>query len=162
MTKNQAKPPKKNTQSHDLALNQKIDELTQDLQRLQAEFINYKRRAEEEKAQAINIGKQQSIIALLPVLDNIERALKHQPAELSDNSWVKGIASLASQLEGQLNAIGLKKIGQKDEVFDPNLHEAVSMDDKPGETEIILDVMQTGYMLGEIVIRPAMVVVTKK
>lgn len=162
MTKNQAKPPKQKNKAQDINLNEKIEELTQDLQRLQAEFINYKRRSEEEKAQAISIGKQQSIIALLPVLDNIERALKHQPAELSDNPWVKGIASLASQLEGQLNAIGLKKIGNKDEVFDPNLHEAVSMDDKPGETEIILDVMQTGYMFGEIVIRPAMVVVTKK
>lgn len=162
MPKNESKKPQAKSLKQDNIAQVQVNELTEDLKRIQAEFINYKRRVEEEKAQAINIGKQQSIIALLPVLDNIERALKHQPAELSDNPWVKGISSLATQLEGQLSAIGLQKVGKKDEVFDPNIHEAVSMEDKPGETEVILEVMQTGYMLGESIIRPAMVIVTKK
>ena len=60
-------------------------ELTADLQRIQAEFINYKRRAEDEKIQAINTGKQQAVIALLPVVDNIDRAIRHEPEDIKEH-----------------------------------------------------------------------------
>lgn len=138
-----------------------VGELTSDLQRLQAEFINYKRRADEERQMAVGIGKQQAAIALLPVLDNIERAIAHEPEDIKDHQWVKGISSVALQLESQLQAVGLVKIGVVGEEFDPNLHEAVVMDEKEGDKEVVAEVLQTGYRFGDTVIRPAMVKVTK-
>jgi molecular chaperone GrpE len=140
----------------------KIAELTGDLQRLQAEFINYKNRAELERGQAVQIGKEQAVVALLPIIDSIERAIEHEPKDIKDHTWVKGITVLAKQLDGQLQAIGLKKIGQLGEVFDPNKHEAVVLDEGEGETEVISGVVQTGYQFGQDVLRPAIVKVTRK
>jgi molecular chaperone GrpE len=140
----------------------KIAELTVDLQRLQAEFINYKNRAELERGQAVQIGKEQAIVALLPIIDSIERAIEHEPKDIKNHVWVKGITVLAKQLDSQLEAIGLKKIGQVGEVFDPNKHEAVVLDEGEGETEVISGVIQTGYQFGEDILRPAIVKVIRK
>ncbi len=139
-----------------------INELTADIQKLQAEFANYKRRSEAERLMAVNIGKQQAAISLLPVLDNIERAIAHEPEDIKNHAWVKGISSVASQLESQLEGFGLVKIGVIGEAFDPTIHEAVTMEESDGETEVVADVLQTGYKFGDTVIRPAMVKVTKK
>jgi molecular chaperone GrpE len=139
----------------------KIAELTADLQRLQAEFINYKNRAELERMQAVQVGKEQAVIALLPIIDSIERAIEHEPKDIKAHNWVKGITVLAKQLDNQLEAIGLKKIGKIGEVFDPARHEAVVLDDGEGETEVISGVIQTGYQFGEDIIRPAIVKVKK-
>lgn len=136
-------------------------ELLADLQRVQAEFINYKRRADEERIRAVQSGKEQAAIALLPILDNIERAIAHEPADIKDHAWVKGIGAVAKQLEGQLEVIGLKKIGVVGEPFDPAVHEAVAMDDGEGEHEVITAVLQTGYAFGDGVLRPAMVKVAR-
>ena len=140
----------------------KITELTNDLQRLQAEFINYKNRAELERTQAIQTGKEQAVVALLPIIDSIERAIEHEPKDIKDHTWVKGITVLAKQLDGQLEAIGLKKIGQLGEVFDPNKHEAVLLEEGEGEAEVISGVVQTGYQFGQDILRPAIVKVTRK
>ena len=139
-----------------------VNELTADLQRVQADFINFRRRAEEEKSRALQAGKEQSINAILPVLDNIERAIAHEPDDIKDHQWVKGVTAIASQLSSQLEAIGLKKLGMVGEVFDPNKHEAVSMDESDGETEVVASVIKTGYQFGDTIIRPAMVQVTKQ
>lgn len=159
MTKEKAK--KSQPQQPDQQ-DERVLELTADLQRVQADFINFRRRADEEKARAIQSGKEQAVLALLPVLDNIERAITHEPADIKDHQWVKGIASIASQLESQLEAIGLKKVGVIGELFDPNKHEAVGMDDTEGDTEVVAAVLQTGYQFGDSIIRPAMVQVTKQ
>ncbi len=151
MTK--AKKPTKDAQ---------IAELTVDLQRLQAEFINFKRRSEEDRIRAINTGKEQAVSALLPVLDNIDRAISHEPTDIKDHTWVKGINSVASQLESQLKAIGLLKIGKQGELFDPQKHDAVAVDETDGKQEVIGEVLQQGYQLGDQIIRHAMVKVTKK
>ena len=140
----------------------KVQELTADLQRVQAEFINYKRRAELDKIRAMELGKEQTAKALLPILDSLERAIAHEPVEIKDHAWVQGIGSVAKQLDSQLASIGLKKVGVIGDVFDPNLHEAVSMVDGEGDTEVIIGVAQTGYMLGDVVIRHAMVQVGKQ
>lgn len=150
------KKPKKATKQDERVL-----ELTADLQRVQADFINYRRRAEEDRVRALQTGKEQAVMALLPVLDNIERAIAHEPADIKDHQWVKGIAGVASQLESQLEAVGLQKIGVIGEPFDPNLHDAVSMDESEGETEVVAAVHQTGYRFGDTIIRPAMVQVTR-
>lgn len=149
-------------EDHTADYEQIIGEQTADLQRLQAEFINFKRRAEEERANAVNIGKQQAATILLPVLDNIERAIAHEPADIKEHPWVKGISSVASQLEAQLEGMGIVKIGQQGDVFDPNMHEAIAIDETDGDIEVIAEVIQPGYQFNNTVIRPAMVKVTKK
>jgi molecular chaperone GrpE len=152
------KEPKKTSKNDERVL-----ELTADLQRVQADFINFRRRSEEEKLRAIQAGKEQAVLTLLPVLDNIERAIAHEPADIKDHAWVKGVSSIALQLEMQLASIGLKKIGVEGEVFDPNQHEAVSMNEEAtGEREVVAAVLQPGYQLGDQIIRPAMVNVTKQ
>jgi molecular chaperone GrpE len=139
----------------------KIAELTADLQRVQADFINFKHRAEQDKTRAVQTGKEQAIIALLPILDNIERAVAHEPADLKEHQWVKGVSAIAKQLEGQMEAIGLKKIGELGEPFDPFRHEAAVFEDGNGANEVIDGIIQNGYQFGDSIIRPALVKVKK-
>jgi len=139
---------------------EQINELTADLQRLQAEFINFKRRSDQERVQAVNSGKEQAVITLLPVLDNIERAIAHEPEDIKDHAWVKGVSAVSSQLEQQLATIGLVKIGVVGEPFDPQKHDAIAVDNGEGEHEVISAVIQTGYKFGDQIIRHAIVKVT--
>lgn len=150
-----AKEPKKNSK-------QQIEELTLDLQRIQAEFINFKRRSEEDKARAVLLGKEHAFKTLLPVLDNLDRALAHEPSDIKDNPWVKGVGTIVKQLESDLKNAGLEKYGKVGDIFDPELHDAVSMVDGDGDTEVVVGVAQNGYMLDGLVIRHAMVQVGKK
>lgn len=140
---------------------EQLAELTADLQRLQAEFINFKRRSEEERTRAVSAGKEQAVIALLPVLDNIERAVAHEPEDIKDHAWVKGVSAVSKQLGSQLEAIGLVKVGVEGEPFDPEKHDAVAVDDGDGETEVVSAVLQTGYQFGDQIIRHAMVKVKR-
>jgi molecular chaperone GrpE len=138
-----------------------IAELTADLQRLQAEFINFKRRSEEERTRAVAAGKEQAAIALLPVLDNIERAVAHEPEDIKEHAWVKGVSAVSKQLSSQLEAIGLSKIGVEGEIFDPQKHDAVAVDEGDGEMEVVSAVLQPGYQFGDQIIRHAMVKVKR-
>jgi len=156
MTKEKQTKPKKTVTQEEGVL-----ELTADLQRVQADFINFRRRAEEDRIKALQTGKEQAAIALLPVVDNIERAIAHEPEDIKDHKWVQGVSAIASQLTTQLESIGLRKIGVVGETFNPNLHEAISMDDGEGETEVIAAVLQSGFMFGDTVIRHAMVQVKR-
>lgn len=149
------KPPKKPKKSDE------FEQLENDLVRLQADFANYKRRSEEERLAVARIAKQQAVIKLLPVLDNLQRATEHQPKELNGNEWAEGITKVAEQLVAQLHDMGVKKIPTVDEEFDPHLHEAVAADGD-GDKEIISEELQAGYVLADEVIRPAMVKVKKK
>lgn len=154
---NKLKKPKKKSDE-----NQKIAELTADLQRLQAEFINYKNRTTKDKEFAVEFGKEQAVSSLLPILDNLERAIAHEPADIKDHSWVKGVGAVVKQLETQLKTIGLVKIGKIGDEFNPDYHEAVSMQDGEGDQEVIIGIAQTGYTLDGRVIRHAIVQVGKK
>ncbi len=137
-------------------------DLTDDLKRVQADFANYKRRTEEERVQLAHYSKQEVITELLPVIDNIDRALAHVPKELKSNEWAKGVSQVAKQLESQLEQMGVRKIATVGEEFDPHLHEAVSMDDKgKGKKQIISSELQAGYLLNEQIIRHAVVKVKK-
>lgn len=132
------------------------EELIADIQRIQAEFVNFKARSEKERFEAINIGKENTIFELLPVFDNIQRAFQYVPGELVDNPWVKGIISLDKQLNSSLQSMGLDKIETIGKPFDPNTMEAVSVEDGDGE-EIVSEEIQPGYMLNNKVVRPALV-----
>ncbi len=143
---------------------QRIGELTQDLQRIRADFENYRKRVDVEKEMAKANGKVQAISALLPVIDNIERAIAHKPKELDGNTWAEGVVSLVKNLEKSLSTLNLTRIeAVKDAPFDHELHEAIQFDeDAEGEHEVIAEQLQAGYKLGNDVLRPAMVKVTKK
>jgi molecular chaperone GrpE len=145
-------------------LEQQVGELTQDLQRTRADFENYRKRVEVEKTTARNHGQASAILKLLPVIDNIERAIAHTPAELQDNKWAQGVAGLVKNLEKSLEGLNLKRIDAAPGVhFDPELHEAIQFDEEAeGEHEVIAEELQPGYLLGGQPIRHAMVKVTRK
>lgn len=141
-----------------------VAELTADLQRTRADFENYRKRSEADKAATYQHGQSAAILKLLPVIDNIERAVVYLPAELADNKWAQGIAGLVKNLEKSLEGLGLKRIDAKEGAdFNPDLHEAIQFDeDAEGDTEVVAEELQAGYMLSGQPIRHAMVKVTKK
>ena len=141
---------------------QRIEELTRDLQRVQAEFVNFKRRSGEERGELLNMAKQEVVRDLLPVLDNLDRALGHFPAELKDHPWAKGVAQIGKQVDDALQQLGVTKIKALGAEFDPHLHEAISFEDGAGEHEIITEELQPGYQLGDKVLRHAVVRVGKQ
>lgn len=141
---------------------QDLLELTKDLQRVQADFVNYKRRQEEERTSLVDYAKQEVIAQLLPIFDNIDRALGHTPKELEGNDWAKGVAQVAKQSEDVLRELGVEKIAAKGQAFNPELHEAVGLEDGEGEQEIVVEELRPGYKIGEQVIRPSMVKVGRQ
>ena len=162
-----AKKPKKETLKQVASKDtrdQEIVELTLDLQRIHADFENYRKRVEGEKVTAKESGQASAILKLLPVIDNIERAITYTPIDLKDNTWVQSVAGLVKHLEKSLDSLNLARIDAKPgTVFDPNFHEAIQFDeDATGEHEVIAGEMQAGYTLNGHVIRHAMVKVTKQ
>lgn len=145
-------------------LEEKIDEVTLDLQRTRADFENYRKRVEIEKVAAKESGRTSAILKLLPTIDNIERAIAYMPSELADNSWAQSISGLTKQLEKSLSALNLTRIDASEGVvFNPEIHEAVQFDEEAeGEHEVIDEELQAGYKLNGNPIRHAMVKVTKK
>ena len=145
-------------------LEQQLGELTLDLQRTRADFENYRKRVEAEKQSAHQMGQAKSVMKLLPVIDTIERAITNVPEELKDNPWAKGVSGLNKQLDKQLKEIGLEKINAKPgTLFNPELHQAVQFDEEAeGAKEVIAEELRAGYTLDGVVIRDAMVKVTRQ
>lgn len=143
---------------------QQLGELTLDLQRTRADFENYRKRVDAEKSAAREAGQSSAILKLLPVIDNIERAIAYTPEELKENQWVQSVAGLVKNLEKSLESLNLQRIDAKVGVeFNPELHEAIQFDEEAeGEKEVIADELQAGYTLNGHVIRHAMVKVTRQ
>jgi len=156
------KPKKSPKAAVNTELEAKISELTEALMRERADATNLRRRHEAETAVLRNRVKAVVIGELLPVVDNFERALKHVPEDLQDNDYIKGVQAVVKQFETTLSGMGVEKIKTTGEHFDPNLHEAVSMDDGEGNDEIVSEELQSGYKIGDDVIRHAMVRVQKQ
>jgi molecular chaperone GrpE len=138
-------------------LQEQIIQLTEALQRERADSENIRRRHEEQVGSLKNIVKAGVVRDLLPVIDNFERALKHVPKELEKNEYVKGVQGVVKQFEKTLEQMGVQRIKTIGEVFDPRFHEAVAMEDSDGTTEVVSEELQSGYTLGDEVIRHAMV-----
>lgn len=145
-------------------LEQQVGELTADLQRMRADFENYRKRVEGEKITARQDGESRTVLRLLPVIDTLERAIAHIPDDISDHQWVKGVSGLAKQLDKLLSELKLQKIASTaGSDFDPELHQAVQFDDEAkGDREVIAEELQSGYMLNGSPIRHAMVKVTRQ
>ena len=145
-------------------LQQSVADLTEALQRERADATNIRRRHEEEIASLRTRLKANVIRDLLPVIDNFERALKHVPKDLEDNDYIKGVQGVVKQFEKTLADMGVERIKTVGEPFDPHVHEAVSMEEGDGNDtessdncEIVSEELQSGYRLGDDVIRHAMV-----
>ena len=131
-------------------------------QRAQADLINYRKRAEEERQELVGNAGAQLILRVLPVLDDVERALAHaaNDAPQSETGWLEGFRLIERKLQGILAAEGLQRIEAEDAVFNPFEHEVVGQFDVVGRREgEILEVTRQGYRMNGKVLRPAQVVV---
>jgi molecular chaperone GrpE len=128
----------------------KVAELTADLQRVQADFANYRKRALRDQEAAGERAKAVVVSQLLGVLDDLERARSHGDLESGP------MRSVADKLVGALTGMGLVEFGVDGEEFDPSLHEAVQHEGD-GSHPVIGTVMRKGYKIGDLVLRPAMV-----
>ena len=139
------------------ALTEKNKELEDKLLRQMAEFDNFRKRTLKEKEEIGVVSKIKCISELLPVLDNFERALS---TETADADFKKGVEMIFNSLIDTLNKMGVEEIKAEGEPFDPEFHYAVSIiEDENLDKNIVANVMQKGYKLGDKVIRHAMVAV---
>jgi len=126
-------------------------------QRAQADFINYKRRSEQEKEEHSEFANSVLMLGLLPIFDDFERAIATIPPRLDKLSWIDGIKLIERKLRASLEAQGLSPIKALGEPFNPYLHEAVRQD--KGEEGIVIEEVQKGYKFHDRVIRASRVVV---
>lgn len=159
MSKQNPKAKKSNLKSAQ-DYQQEIGELTAHLQRLQAEFANYKKRQNEERAELMNGAKEAVLGELLPALDNLDLAANHLPEDMQDNSWAQGIQYIGQQLTQKLEELDVHKINPTGDKFDHHAHEAVEYVQSDEPEGIITDVITPGYQIGERVVRPARVKVS--
>ncbi len=130
-----------------------LDELTRDLQRVTAEYANYRKRVDRDRTLAAEQATGTVLASLLPVLDDLDRARNH-------GDLVGPFASVADQLSAALGKFGLTAFGDVGDPFDPTLHEAVAHTSSPDVTETAcVEIMRRGYLLGDRLLRPALVAV---
>lgn len=134
-----------------------LDNTTDRLKRLMAEFDNYKKRASKEREQLYNSLVADIMMSFLPVMDNLEKAIN---TNTGDEGYKQGMELVAKQFQDVLKSFGLEEIETKGKIFDPSLHEAVSsVQDDTKESQEIVEEFRKGYKMGDKVIRHAMVVV---
>jgi molecular chaperone GrpE len=130
-----------------------LDELTRDLQRVTAEYANYRKRVDRDRTLAAEQATGAVLASMLPVLDDLDRARNH-------GDLVGPFASVADQLAAALGKFGLTAFGDVGDPFDPTLHEAVAHTSSPDVTETAcVEIMRRGYLLGDRLLRPALVAV---
>ena len=130
-------------------------DLLLDLKRVQAEYANYRRRTEEQREVEVARAKGAVAKGLLPVLDDLDRAEQH--GDLAEGT---AFSTIAQKLRSTLERFGLVSFGEKGESFDPQVHEAIAQVPVPGtEQDTVLDVIERGYRLGDVELRPAKVAV---
>jgi molecular chaperone GrpE len=128
--------------------------------RAEADFANYKKRVEQEREETRRFANASLIINILPVLDDLERALQSLDARLAGLTWFDGIRLIYRKLQAVLEAAGVREIPAEGQPFDPRYHEAIHYAE--GEEGKVLAVVQKGYTLHDRVLRPALVIVGKR
>lgn len=142
--------------------NAKANEYSDGWQRERADFSNYKKRVEREQAQLTQNLAGNILKKYLPVMDDLERALKARPAQGDGAAWAEGVELVYRKLEKVLEGEGLQRMQAENEFFDPTRHEAISNEDHPEvESGRIIEVVQPGYVIGDRVLRPALVRVAR-
>jgi molecular chaperone GrpE len=138
------------------------DENLDGWQRALAEFANYKKRIERERAEERARIAGEIILRFLNAMDDFERALKDRPENHEMTSWAEGIDLIHRKMKSILDAEGVEIISAQGEIFNPNFHEAISQEESDDHEEgEILEVIQQGYKIGDRVLRPALVRVAK-
>ena len=141
-------------------MREKADEYLKLAQRTQADFVNYRRRVEDERAQQAREATLGLIQRLLPILDDFERALAAASPQDLESGWGQGVGLVERNLSGLLSAEGVDRIEALGAEFDPRLHEAVGQAPSADVAEgHVLQVVRTGYRKGDRVVRPAQVIV---
>jgi molecular chaperone GrpE len=135
--------------------NKKIAELNEQVMRAMADLQNYKKRAEEEKQAFIKFASASVFLEILPVFDSFERAAQHLPDELVENDWVKGIQNIIRQFEQIMEKFKITKMKTVGEKFNTDFHEAVSQG--PGKKDVVLEELESGYLIEGQTLRPAKV-----
>ena len=136
------------------------NELRDNLIRLQADFQNYKRRSEKEKQGSIDYGIEKIVCQLLPVIDNLERALEAKDDK--EEPFYKGVEMIYGQILDVLKNNNVEEIDSIGEKFDPSFHHAIGVEKvEDKESGMVIDLLQKGYVLKDKVIRPAMVRVSE-
>ena len=154
---NKPNPAPKKVKTEKSIEDPRIAELTLALQRERADTVNIRRQQEEQMKSLRSVVTGTIVQEFLPVMDNFERSLKHVPENLKTNDYIKGIEGIVKQFEKVLSDIGVGRIKTVGEIFDPKFHEAVSMDEGDVMREVVFEELQAGYVLGDQVIRHAMV-----
>ncbi|MBN1535721.1 MAG: nucleotide exchange factor GrpE [Anaerolineales bacterium] len=148
------------TQNEELQL--KVAEYLDGWQRSQAEFSNYKKRIEREKQQMYQNAVGNVIKRYLDIMDDLERALKNCPDSKEGAEWAAGIDLIYRKFVAALEAEGVKIMDAQGQLFDPNMHEAISHEDcNTVDSGQIIEVVKQGYLMGDQILRPASVRVAK-
>ena len=127
-------------------------------QRARAEYANARKRLERERAEAHGRAAIDYAQKMLPILDDFNRALSNVPDEIEQNDWFEGITLVTRKMNSILEDLKVEKIETIGQPFDPNVHEALALTEAEGfESGIVVEEVQSGYKLGERVIRPALV-----
>ena len=143
-------------------LKEKVDELNDRLIRQVAEFDNFRKRTDKEKAQMFEQGQGSVLEKLLPVIDNFERGLLAVPEEEKDGAFADGMNKIYKQLMKQMEDLGVTPIEAVGKEFDPNLHNAVmQVDSEEYESGVVAQELQKGYMFHDTVLRHSMVGVSQ-
>ena len=131
---------------------EKAQSYMQNWQRAAADYQNFKRRVEEERSEAARFANAALIINLLPMIDDLERALQNVDGALAGLTWVDGIRLIHRKFQAVLEMAGIQEIDADGREFDPSVHEAVAQ--APGEENKVISVVQKGYKLGDRVVPP--------
>jgi len=159
----EAEETDENDLSEQLAVAQeKADDYLDQWRRTAAEFSNYKKRSERERAEHQVFATAGFIGKLLPAIDDLDRAFENLPDHLKEDDWVGGVQMVRQKLMTLLEQEGVEPIAQSGCAFDPNLHEAITYEENSDHEEgEVIDVVQKGYRIGERILRPAQVRVAK-
>ncbi len=134
------------------------EEYLEGWQRARAEFMNYRKRVEREREEVFQQATMNLLKQLLPIVDDMERAVENIPEDIANHSWAQGVVLIGQKFQALLDSSGLKEINAVGEPFDPTRHEAIGTDDCDNfESGHITEVLQKGYVYGDKVLRSALV-----
>ena len=164
--KNEHKEKKCKKDKHLDKLNEaynKISELEDSLLRSKADFINYRKRLEDEHTRLFKYCNEDLVQEMLPIIDSLERAINMDDNNLDDevSKFLSGVKMIYCNLTSVLNKYGVKAIDGNNKPFDPAFHQAVMTESSDMESGMVIEVLQKGYLLKDKVIRPAMVKVSE-
>lgn len=130
--------------------------------RAKADYLNLKKQTDKEKMDLVGFATAQTVLAFIPVYDNLKRAIKHIPADQQEVDWVKGVMHIIKSFDGTLQTFGITPIPSIGAQFDPAKHHAISHVKQEGTPSgTIIDEIKTGFVMGDKVIEPAQVVVAE-